>query len=316
MAVPRQVQAQAERADQLIAEMQGNPTPANDPAQPSPTPEPQQDPQASTNQDPAHAPQPPATPEPAKDERNDWKAKYLVLKGKYDSEVPRMSAEIRDLKGQLGNLQQQITTLKSNPAPDVNSGNTVASLNDIDLDPDMRAAIERVIEQRVSATTQPLQQQVRDLGQTEQDRNWNRFTGAVASEIPDYEAIDASPDFQAWVTDLDSFSGKSRADLLNEAIESMAAGRVIAIYRAFRAEQGAPAPQPQGVVQPVPLANQVVPAPSGSSAPPPAQPKMISRKEVADFYADVTKGLYRGRETEAKQRQAEIEQAYREGRVN
>lgn len=308
--IPRQVLEQAERADRMMAELQ-TPAPqepvvaAVEPviAEPQPPQEPVA-PQVET---------PPPPPQAPPEQRVDWKAKYLVLKGKYDAEVPRMSESIRDLRAQLQLRIEEITQLKSSGAP---TGNTPATPNDDDFDPELLAAVER----RVNAAVKPLEASVNDTAKVQAQLAWQRFINEVQGEVPDYEAVDATPEFQSWCEELEPIAGKTRGELLDEAIRSQSSGRVIAVYRQYKSATKGAAPSQTNVVQsneirPVPLAERVVPAPASSAATPEPPAKIWSRGTVAKFYADVTRGLYRNRREEAASIEAEITKAYTEGRV-
>ncbi len=111
MALPKQVEAQLRELEQIekqIAESQ-NPAPAdpepqskdNPPAEPS-TPEPPAQQQVPVESKPEPT-------EPAIAEET-WQSRYIALKGKYDAEVPRLHADVRELKAQVDALRKASET--------------------------------------------------------------------------------------------------------------------------------------------------------------------------------------------------------------
>ena len=103
MALPKQVEAQLRELEQIerqIAESQNlapaNPEPAGDPPAEPLTPAP-----AFVEPKPVETKPEPTEPVIA-DET--WQSRYIALKGKYDAEVPRLHADVREFKAQLENL--------------------------------------------------------------------------------------------------------------------------------------------------------------------------------------------------------------------
>jgi len=132
--LPKNVQAQAERANELLKKIQAgqdpnlavppavNTPPA--PATPEPPANPPVNPPAVTPAPPATpapvTPEPPATPPapvtpapPACSECAKWKQRYDVLQGKYDAEVPRYAYRVQYLENQIADLNGQINVLRS-----------------------------------------------------------------------------------------------------------------------------------------------------------------------------------------------------------
>ncbi|NBS69797.1 hypothetical protein EBT31_12930, partial [bacterium] len=115
MALPRAVQQQVDDADALVAQMNGN-QPVNpdtgEPiiAEPQPAPEPQPQP---ISQEPE--------PKPAVPEET-WEQRYHSLKGKFDAEVPRLYAQVREMNDQIKQLVAENAIAKAQmpqptPAP-------------------------------------------------------------------------------------------------------------------------------------------------------------------------------------------------------
>ena len=134
------------------------------------------------------------------------------------------------------------------------------------------------------------------------------FYGSLDQMVPDWRDINADERWLAWLGEVDEVYGAPRQAALESAHQRMDAKRVVAIFSQFKA---ATAAKPK-------LDSQQTPSSSGQPAPvAPAAPapRMISTKLVKQYYDDMAKGRYRGREAEADRLQAEIDRAAIEGRI-
>jgi hypothetical protein len=309
MKLPEAVRRQGEVSDQLLEQWrkerdqegqpQGEqPAPDNAPTQPQDT--------APTD---GSAPQPHATNEPAPSveppkDRTDWKAKYHVLDGKYRAEVPRMAEEIRGLKAEVRELRE-----KQQTAPQVTPP-AMADDYRQKFDPELVEMIERLAEQKAKQMVEPVTASVAKS-------SFDVFVDRVRSHVGNLDAIDSDPDFVGFMAQRDSFSGRSRQELLEDAVRAQDSERVVAFYDAFKSTVQGANPPPGVTTQtppPAPPAAAVVPSQSGSPGAP-AAAKVYTGGEIAAFYSAVTKGHYRGREALVNQIEADIRQAHMEGRV-
>ena len=106
MALPRAVQQQVEDADALVAQLNGNQPVNPDTGEPIVT-------------DPKPAPEP--TPQPISQEPEPkptvpdetWEQRYHSLKGKFDAEVPRLYAQVREMNDQIKQLVAENAVAKA-----------------------------------------------------------------------------------------------------------------------------------------------------------------------------------------------------------
>src|SRR5262249_12895935 len=61
---------------------------------------------------------------------------------------------------------------------------------------------------------------------------------ALEREVPDWQAINRDPRWFEWLAGVHEFSGYTRQQLLNDAVNKGDAHRVISIFRGFLREQG------------------------------------------------------------------------------
>ena len=302
MSLPKQVKEAQERAERLEAELQ-------------PAPEPEQ-------VEVQEAPQPEPTPEPPKQDKADWKAKYHVLQGKYNAEVPRMAQELRELNRQLAEAKQAIEDLKVQkekaPEPDP-MADQIRRLQE-DYGPDIVSVIERLVAQQTTELVKPLQSKVE---QTESEREAHRqqaeaqrksldFAEAVNDLVPDWEAIDKLPEFHNYLAEVGA-DGRTRQDALMEAANSFDAAGAARIFAAFKRTADYKAPATPAAPAKDRLASQVVPEPAGRDRAPNSGAKVYTRAEISNFYRELALG--RMEPERAKNIEKDIEAAMREGRV-
>ena len=310
--LPKQVQAQADEVERIEAELAA-------PAQPAPEPEPEPTPE------PAPRPEPPVQ-QAVKEEDDTWKSRYLTLKGMFDAEVPRQNAEIKELRQSLADaIAKMEAAPKVQPAPAklVTDKDTETFGEDL-VDLARRAAREVTSEavtdlqgivEKLNAENTELKKQV--TGVTEKQGNTDRasYFRELAREIPDYETINVDAGFIGWLDEVDPLSGMKRQTYLNNAFQSYDVARTATLFKAYSEQTAPPAPPPSADPE---LLRQVAPGTSKASSPPAANPtdRVFTSREVEQFYQDVSKGHYRGREAEQAQREAEIDLAAASGRVH
>jgi hypothetical protein len=135
--------------------------------------------------------------------------------------------------------------------------------------------------------------------------------------------LNSNSDFLDWLRLPDPYSGAIRHDMLKAAYAQGDARRVLAFFNGFLAEEAvvAPAGQEPDVsvtkVPKVPLASLAAPgrAKTAASASAPAEKPIITRSQIAAFYADLAAGKYRGRDAEKNKAEAIIFEAQRDGRI-
>lgn len=319
MGLPRAVQRQEDEANRLIEEAARAHEAANTPATPP----------ANTETVPPQQATPPveAAPPAQPQDRTDWKGKYLVLDGKYRAEVPRMAEEIRQLKADNAAKQARIeqllasTRTPATPAP--------AGAND-SFDPDLMSEVERraaaAATAAVETAVKPIVERSESEAQQAAQASWDRFSGALdlklqTAKIADsWQEMDHDPEWLAYLREQDAISGMTYQQLLTNAATARDENRAFLIYSGFAKKYGRGAPAtPAAPAAPAPrpqiAATDVAPAPGSSAGSVPPQKPVYTAAEVAAFYADVSKGKYRGREATQAEIEARIDEAMRDGRI-
>lgn len=352
--IPRQVRRQAQEAERLLQELNSKPgqsptpdaaagaSPADGaPGAASGTPAEGADknntngaPEATPGSAPAAAggEKPSAPPSGGAD---DFKHKYEVLQGKYNSETAEYKRTIAGMQERIGVLEQLVAKFSERPAdppPKTNDtnprakGKTYVRPEDIEeygrdmLDVVRRAAREE-IEPELETLRAENQQLKAQLGRTSErvaETARDRMLVALDREVPDWRNVNTSATFLAWLEDMDVFSGLQRREALLQAYNANDARRVIGIFKAFKREDSATDPASSAPGRTPQVAKETLVAPgkpaSGSGTEAPGSNKrQWTQAEIADFYDRKRRGKIPATEAETTER--EIAAAIRENRV-
>lgn len=311
MALPRQIQEAADAADAYLAqqamasEAQAQPEPAQESApEPAPVPEPQ-----------AADPQPPAPPA-----HDVWEMRYKSLQGMFNKEVPELQGKVRHLEGQL-----QDAVARLNKASEAKPEPVKAEVDPKDAENfggDLVEMVNRVSSAQVARLSSILDGKLAAFGQQistlyEQVGGATQHVARTAEQaffdrlerlVPEWESVNADQRFLQWLAEVDPVYGLPRQSALEQARKSLDAARAAAVFNAFTGGKQATA-KPDG------LGKQVSPKSVGSAPPSTSQPRVVSSTDITKFYDDVRRGVYRGQEAVAAQKEQEFNLALAEGRV-
>ena len=307
----------------------------------------------------AQAPAAPNAPAPADDQAEH---RYKVLQGKYNAEVPRLQAQNKELSERFSAMQNQLSATQAllagmgqqpqaphlaqrAPQPSLVTAKERTEFGEDLYDFVKRAAQEVVapqvhsLEERFRPTAQAVQQMAPVLQQTQE--NQQRTSADVAHErmcdglddaCAGWEKVNKSPEFQAWLDEVDPYAGAKRGAMLAQAYGSGDVTRVAAFFTGFTKEHAAVAP---GQQQNAPAGQGTPPAPTpnvtlaslaapgtGIGGPQAAgtpnesgQQRVYTQAEISAFYTDVRKGAYRNRVADKDAIERDIFLAQKQGRV-
>lgn len=304
MPLPQAVIEANERADALIAQIQQNDAaPAfQPPAPPAPAPAPAE-PQAPA-QPAAPASQPPVAPADQSLEH-----RFSVLQGKYNAEVPRLNALVRDQKQQLEAAHARIHELQEqlgSATPSLVKPEEVDEFGAGLIDVVRRAARE---EQAASnAVIEELRAELNALRGGVATNRQEGFFDTLVKAHSDWAVINGDAQFHKWLEGTDELTGDTYQDLLDRAQAQQDGKRAAAIFTAFKTARNSWAANANAA-----LANQLVPSP-GSPAQAPVPPQPISRAAINAHFEKVRRGGYAS-EAEAKAAEDAINRAVAEGRI-
>jgi len=317
MALPRQVEAQLRELEALEKQLAEGQNPA--PAAPNQTPaEPPQDPQ------PAPAEPKPVEPTPTPTEpvvaEEKWEQKYKTLKGMYDAEVPRLHADMRDLKAQMDNLRKAAETKPVEPAKPKTAEKLVTDA-DVEAFGSDLIEVQRKVAREVAAEFRGELDTMR--AENEKLREQLTSTGTQVSEasfeqrlyrmVPDFEAVNVDPKWIAWLNEVDPLLRAPRSSVAQQAFNRGDAEGVAHYVSLFR-QGGKPVEPTADKTNELEL--QIQPNRSATSTPPTSQKgKVYTNADIEKMFRKATDLGIRGQTDAAKKLEAEIDAAFMEGRV-
>jgi hypothetical protein len=311
-----------------------------------------QAPQSRTT--PPRAPQvpqftPPAAPQQAQPQNEaDWEHQFKSLKGRYErdqEERRRLQQTLIDqqrLLAQVGppaSPQGEGSGVRFNVAPPP-PGRRVTPAEVAEYGQELMDVVGRraaeVYESLLPQVVNELNQVKRQIGGVQNTVVFDarvKMYDDLARTVPQWDAINNSPQFASWLDQVDPISHRTRREFLNGAHNSNATGQVIDIFNAFLSTYGGGAGaangagngsgngagNPQGNPQPsqqFDLRQLAAPgrAKGGDTQAPPDK-GIVTRAEIKQFYTDKTQGKYAGRDDEAAAIERQIFDAGNEGRI-
>ena len=318
MALPRQVEAQLRELEQIerqIAESQ-NPASAN--------PEPAQDPPAEpSTPEPAAAEPKPVEPKPEPTEpaiaEETWQSRYIALKGKYDAEVPRLHADVREFKAQLDKLQRAVETKpvetkKPAVAEKLVTDADVQAFGEDLIEVQRKVAREVAAEFRgeldaMRAENEKLREQLTTTGSQVSEAS---FEQRLYRMVPDFQDVNADPRWINWLNEVDPLLRAPRKTVAQEAFNRADAEAVAHYVGMFKSSIAPVEPVNDKAAE---LEKQIQPKRSASTAPISPQARIYTDAQVQKMFQKSVELSSRGQREEAMKLEAEIDAAYREGRV-
>lgn len=129
-----------------------------------------------------------------------------------------------------------------------------------------------------------------------------------------WRLLNEDPAFLGWLNEIDQLSGTRRIELLRQAYDLGAAARVGHFFKSYLAAR-TPARQRTPETAQLAGARQPQITEQHITRRPGERPRMWRRAEIARFYEDVRRGLYRDRGVERLRIENEIAAAARERRI-
>lgn len=329
MPLPKAVQAQLEAADATLRQMypdtHGAPEgQVAEPVSPIPVPtaqasEPQ--PPAQPQAQPVVQPQQPQTP-PQSDET--WEQRYRTLQGIHNKQV----GELKDRLDQLSQQHQQLLDrLNAQSQPPAQPQPVAVNPQDAEtFGEDLVRMIQRTTEQVLGPVANSVEQRLAQLEQNLQGTNQvvaktadDTFFVSLREQVPDFDRINTSAPFLAWLAEEDDLTGQPRQAALTAAGNARNLRGVVRVFNTFLKQAGQPQEPSPPASQTSRLEAQVSPKSTGNGA---AQvtttangKPMITVEQVERFYSDVRRGAYRGNDKLRADTEAVINDALAENRI-
>lgn len=260
---------------------------------------------------------PVATPAPAAktgDEGADpndpsWKQRYLVLRGKLYAEVPRLNAENKALRKEIEDLKSKV------PAASLVKPEEVEHYGPEFIDMVKRAAEEIAAPLRARIAELTASQEPAAPAADDDESSLSKLFGEIAAKHPDWEQVNADPNFLRWLAQTDPATGMKRQLLVSAAVDNRDSEYVIDVLDKWKALHSA-APAATPAAPPAAKPKTESPSPDSVQGEPTRKPtdkKTWTVKEVNDFYAKWRSG--RIKDADATRIEQDIDAARAEGRI-
>jgi hypothetical protein len=257
-----------------------------------------------------------------------WKQRYDTLLGKYNAEVPRLTRDLDYLRGQVEAMARN-SAQRGAAIPEGSEGQSgkgkgfrrhlkKEELDEYDEDIlDFQSRLARgEAESVISPVVQHLMQRIEYLEGRAQHDEQDSLWASIERQYPGAKSInDSDPLFAEFLNQTDPASGRTYKEIGEAAYASGDVGRVASLFKAYAGESGGATASPnsgKGKASP-----PVKPSRSGGGTirTSPKDKPVLREREISEFFSDVAKGRYAGREDAMKKREAIIESAVLEGRV-
>ena len=250
-----------------------------------------------------------ASEEVTQDEAN-WEGRYKALQGKYNAEVPRLAQEIKSLKesvrysGETESLQREIELLKSQQQVQLVAQAPQSAHIDRIRD-DYGDELANAFSASKSENDQ-LRAQLNELMQRTNQIQTTNSLGALNSMLADkgvnFDQTNNDPLFVDWLSEVDTFAGVPRQQLLTQAYDSGDLPRAAQFFVAYVGSQ-----QTSPELEPKPKASMEEHVKVQSNAAPrsnvPTDPVPWTQKQIQEFYRNKTAGMYAAEEAERLENQ-------------
>lgn len=257
-------------------------------------------------------------------------ARYSVLQGKYNKEVPQLHQQVGTLTEELNTVRRLLASLEqANTKVEVKPSKKLLKDEEIEeYGEDMISVMRRAAKEEFMPLIEKLEEentQLRSmLGNVSSSVTDTARTGVyryLDAEIPNWKEINQEEGFLLWLDETDAFSGATRLALLKKAFEDNDAMRVVTFFNSYLNENAAVVPEK--VVETVTetkvdLMSLAAPGkPQGGSNTVSAQDDkpIYTHAGIQEFYRDVQTGKFKGREDERVAIEQDIIAAGPENRI-
>lgn len=301
VSIPKEVEEQAQMAEELHAKMFPQETPVEPKAQDEPN-EPKDEPKDEPKEEPASN----ENSEP----EEDFATKYKVLQGKYSKEVPRMANELKELKAEIERLKIAPKETKEDVKPDP-AEEILANLKKEypdELIENLRALIRLEGKQSAQEVVKPVQEKVEDTAKAQENAALEAYTNYLSSKAPNYETIwgvlgeleagiePSDPKIAAFLQQKDPSGLYTHAELLDMYNSKWDADRFAAVCNLYNGQQK-PEPKRENPAREAMIAPSRTP--STPVTPTDGNKKMWTMAEFEQFQADERRGKYTPEQSEA-----------------
>jgi hypothetical protein len=275
------------------------------------------------------APLAPADVTPAGNAEVSWEHKYNSMKGRFDAS----QNNIRSMSDQIATMSARMAQLEAAPpaqlSPDLNPASLLSAEEVGEYGAEFLTVVGKKALEQLTPEMAKMKRELDGLkaqlgGNAEAAKVTARHNMEVSldEKCSSWRELNFMPEFHSWLKLQDPFSGAIRHELLTAAYERNDTPRVLAFFNGFLAQEAALAPATTGAPAPaddgkIPLDTFAAPgrAKTAAASGAPVEKPTFTTAQISQFYADSSRGKFRGKEAEYNRIEAQIFEAQREGRV-
>lgn len=261
-----------------------------------------------------------------------YEQRWRSLQGMYNAETTRLRAENNQLGQRVTQLEQLLSSLSApQQSPAQVAAEKLITNKDVEEYGDSIEVMRRAAREEVSAANQQIARlekmvmqlqanvvpKVEGVVQRQALNAEQMFWSELSAEVPDWREINANQDFHSWLLEVDPLSGMTRQTYLDAAQGQLDSKRVAGFFRTWQSMNSGSVAQKTRTVTASQLERQIAPGRGRTTATTTVgnDVKSFSRTDVAKFFDDVRRGVYKGREQERDRIERDIFAAQREGRI-
>lgn len=257
-------------------------------------------------------------------EEETWQKRFSVLQGKFNAEVPRLAAQLKESAQANESLRKQVESLAVQQTEQT-VAQTVSSEDEEAFGADLIAVMKKVARQEAAALekiqkaeVQRVNNKIESVEKTQAATAGDKFMEDVAKAVPDWETVNADPKWLDWLDEYSPETGAPRQIALDAASNMLDSVRTAALFKAYKLTQAEKSPE---IVTEITAAQkaqeelkrQVAPAKTVVSAPVVSTGQLWTGKEYEQAF-DVRNDRTMTK-TEISDLQTAADLAYNEGRI-
>lgn len=326
--LPKQVLKQQEEVAELERQMYGDGEPT---IPPEGQPDPIADEPFAEEVQPKAVTEPVPTSETRPPEDKSWEERYKALQGMFNAEVPRLQSQNKELLQQLHAMQLQLGQLQLDQLQRTPTPEQKPELLVTDADRDMFGAdtvdmTSRVAQQVMREHLAPLQAELakRDirisqleaaLTKTSGDVNTMTFEQQLNLAVPNFSTFNSDPAWISWLNETDPLTGEPRRAYAEYVYSQGNVAKVKAVVDLFNSTKATETSNAQRDQRQTELSRQVQPARNATSSTPSSGERFYTEAEAGRLFDKVRVLNTEGRYEEAAKLDADLSNAYVQGRV-
>lgn len=327
MALPKQVQAQADALAEFEKQVAAGNTPADDP-------KPTEDPPADPAPEPTPQPQEPAPAEPPKpaEDADKWKQRYLSLQGQFNSQVPALQDQVRQLTETVTQLTAKLEQQTTKPVEPQEPSELVTNKDVEAFGEDLVDLARRIAKEEFGKRESKYIKQIEALegqlaaakgdvdnvAQNQAQTAMDRFFEGLTKAIPTWQEVQATEECQTWLTTRVPGTRATWDQALKQAAADRDVAAVVEVFDVFFEKHpnlNPKAKQQKADSAKQELSRQVAPGKSTATAQPQGK-RTYSQQDYWNESQRQLTAMKQGRMEEAQRIEAELDAALREGRVS